>query len=285
MQLNLVSRNGLSLASDVAVSRTIDRWRDVWDTDAYTRAIVDPSGARMTFTYNGQSHTVVQFPAGGRVTLAWCQSQMTSAPATLSQFGAQIALRLNQIPLRSKSTLDSTNAPVGTFLAHPESQRQVASAARRALHTTSKRRRWLDDVVQLANLKLLTDLRRGKLIFRGDDPERFVRWFRGASRHAVADAIKFCVRAFGGSGLAAAPGEVPNPNAADIAESVILRDLGRQAVDEIERIPEVILRQIMRDLRDGKSTLDSAARLGISKSQAARMRKRGCQLLAERLGQ
>lgn len=277
MRSNLASENRSSLAPNDGTSRTVDRWRDVWDADGRTRAIVDLVGTRMTFMYDVQSHTVVQFPAGGRVTLAWCQSQMTCTPATLSQFGANIELRLN-------SATDSTNPPVGTFLAHPESQWQVADAAKQALDAASKRRRWLDDVVQQANLKLLADLRRGKLVFRGDDPEHFVRWFRGAIRNAVSDAIKFSSRDFRRSRLAPAAENIPDPKAADPAEIVMLLELGRLAVYEIQRIHEPDIRQVMRDLRDEKSTRESASRLDISKAKAGKMRKCGCRLIANRLG-
>jgi DNA-directed RNA polymerase specialized sigma24 family protein len=278
MRLKHVSRNGLSLASDAVVPRAVNQWHDIWDTESRTRTIIDLSGARTTFTYDVQSHTVVQFPTGGRATLAWCQSQKSSSPATLSQFGAHVELRSNL-------TLESTDAQVGAFLAHPESQCQVGDASKRALRAASKRRRWLDDVVQQANLKLLGDLRRGKLVFRGDDPERFVRWFRGAIRHAVADAIRFCLSGLGDAGCALITGEVPDPNPADPAEIAMLLELGRMAVDEIERIHEVELHEIMRDLHDGKSTRESAARLGISKPKAGKLRKRGCQLVADRLNE
>jgi len=276
MRSNLASENGLSLAPNDGTSRTVDRWRDVWDADGRTRAIVDLVGTRMTFTYDVQSHTVVQFPAGGRVTLAWCESQMTSTPATLSQFGANLELRL-------KSPVDSANPPVGTLLAHPESQWHVADGAKRALHARSKRRRWLDDVVQKANLKLLADLRRGKLVFRGDDPERFVHWFRGAVRHTVADVIKVCLRDFRRSRFSQATGDFPDPRAVDPAEIAMALELGQLAVKEIEQIHEPGMRQAMRDLRDEKSTHESAVGLGISKAKAGKLRKRGCQLVAVRL--
>ncbi|MGE5192181.1 MAG: hypothetical protein ACM3U2_06720 [Deltaproteobacteria bacterium] len=183
------------------------------------------------------------------------------------------------------SALDSPNAAVGTFLAHPESQCHVADAAEQALDAESKRRRWLDDVVQQANLKLLTDLRHGKLVFRGDDPERFVRWFRGAVRHAVADAIKFSRRDFRRSRLAPATENIPDPKAADPAEIAMLLELGRLAVNEIQRIHEPDIRQVMSDLRDEKTTRESAVRLGISKAKAGKLRKRGCQLVAGRLSE
>ena len=62
------------------------------------------------------------------------------------------------------------------------------------------------------------------------------------------------------------------------------RELGRLAAEEIERIREAELREVMRDLRDGKSTQESATRLGMSKSKAGKMRTRGCLLVGRRLG-
>ena len=61
MSLKRVSQDCLSLASDVGVSRMAHRWCDIWDTLANTRTVVEPSGARMTFIYDVQSHTVIQF--------------------------------------------------------------------------------------------------------------------------------------------------------------------------------------------------------------------------------
>jgi transposase-like protein len=43
------------------------------------------------------------------------------------------------------------------------------------------------------------------------------------------------------------------------------------------------MRVVMRDLRDAKSTRDSAKRLGISNSAVGRMRKRAYRLIARKI--
>lgn len=273
MRLNPICQNGLSRKAESAGSPPSGRFRDVWDATGNTRAIVDADGARTTFVYDAQSHTVLQFPGGGRATLAWCQSQVTTSAALLSQFAAHVELR-------SSSRIESTETRAGEFLAHPESQRQITRMATATIRARSKRQRWLEDVVQQANLRLLSDLRKGKVIFAGDDPDRFSHWFSGTSRHAVIDAIKFCLRAYTGLALT----DVADPNTTDPGELVMVRELGRLAHAEIGRIREAKLREVMFDLLDGKSTQESAARLAISKSNAGKLRQRGCQLVADRLG-
>src|SRR5262249_55030028 len=142
---------------------------------------------------------------------------MTTAPARLSQFGAHVELRLQSRP-------SSTETQAGAFLEHSESQHQVTGAAFRALRTAAKRKQWLDDVVQQANLQLLKDLQRRKAIFDGDDPDRFARWFRGTIRHAVIDAIKRLLRAFAPSQLTS-QADIADPNAAEPADVAMLREL------------------------------------------------------------
>lgn len=277
MPLNLVSQKDLNPTRDSTAPLASDGFRDLWDAECKTRTIIDASGTRTTFTYGVESRTVIQYPTGCWVTLTWDRSQMTTDAATLSQFASHVEFR-------SQPAVTSTTTQVGAFLAHPESQFQLTAVANGALRTPSKRRRWLTDVLQQANLQLLSDLRRRKLIFDGDDPERFVCWFRGAIRHAVVDAIKFCLRALAGSALGAAIGKLTRRHSADPSEIVMLRELGRLAEEGIERVGEAETREVMRDLRDGKSARDSARRLGVSKSVVGRLRKSGCRIIARSLG-
>jgi YD repeat-containing protein len=275
MQLNPICQNGSSRKADSAGSPPGGCFHDVWNATGNTRAIIHAGGARTTFVYDAQSRTVIQFPGGGRTTLAWCNSQVTTSAALLSQFAAHVELR-------SSLSLASTETRAGEFLAHPESQRQITRVATAVVRARWKHPRWLDDVIQQANLHLLNDLRQRKAIFAGDDPDRFSRWFSGTSRHAVVDAIKFCLRAYNGFALSAV--DVADPKTVDPAELVMFRELGRLAYAEIGGIRESKVREVMFDLRDGKTIPESAARLGISKSHAGKMRKRGCQLVADRLG-
>ena len=197
--------------------------------------------------------------------------------AELSQFAAHVELRA-----QPKSA--SLDKPAGAFLGHFESQRQITAAAVAILRRASKRKQQLlGDVIQQANLLLLADLRQRKAIFEGDDPERFVGWFRGASRNVSIDAIRDCLRACANSKEATTLDGPPDPTACDPVDVAIFRELARLTGDKIEGIHDTNLREVMRDFRDGKKTRESAVRLRISKSKVNRLRTRGCRLIAKRL--
>ena len=248
---------------------------DVWGPEKKWRVILDPSGARTTFTFDRPSHTVMQSPRGARVTLTWCESQSTVKAAQLCHFAAHVELR-------AQAEWAHSETPADLFLGHHESQRRVTVAAVAMLRSPSKCRRWLEDVIQQANLQLLDDLRQRRAVFQGDDPELFARWFRGTSRHVVIDAIKFCLREFTVLELTSATTSIADPNTPEPADVAIVREMVRLVDEEISQIRERVLREVMFELRDGKSTRDSASRLNISKSKVGRMQRRGCRLIAAR---
>jgi DNA-directed RNA polymerase specialized sigma24 family protein len=252
-------------------------FHDVWGPEKKWRVILDPSGARTTFTFDRPSQTVMESPRGARVTLTFCEAQTTVEAAQLSHFAAHAEFR-------AQAESAHPERPADLFLGHHESQRRVTIAAVAMLRSPSKCRRWLEDVVQQANLQLLDDLRQRRAVFQGDDPARFVRWFRGTSRHVVIDAIKICLRAFTALGLTSATANTADPNTPEPADVAILREMARLAGEEIGQIRETKLREVMLDLRDGKSNRDSARRLNISKSKVGRMQRRGCRLIAVRFG-
>lgn len=278
MRAKTISRNGSASTPDSTVPLAGDGFHDFWDPAGKSRTVIDPSGARTTFIFDAKPHTVMQSPLGGRFTLTSCASQMTVRPAGLSHFGAHVELRVQP------TTSVPADTPIGAFLGHDESQRHFTLAATAALREPSQRGRLLDDVIQQANLQLLEDLRRGKAIFEGDDPERFARWFQGTSHNVVIDVVEHFQRTGTASKEESTTADVADPKAVEPMKVAVVRELAALACDEIERIPETHLREVMVDLRDDKSIRESAKRLGISKSKVDRMQKRGCRQIAARLG-
>jgi DNA-directed RNA polymerase specialized sigma24 family protein len=271
MQANSGSRNAATAPLPVA------GFDDVWGPEKKWRVILDPSGARTTFTFDRPSHTVMQSPRGARVTLTWCESQSTVEAAQLSHFAAHVEFR-------AQAEGAHPERPADLFLGHHESQRRVTVAAAAILRSPSKCRRWLEDVIQQANRQLLDDLRQRRAVFQGDDPELFARWFRATSRNVVIDAIKLCLRKFTALELTSATRSIADPNTLEPADVAIVREIVRLVDHEISQIRETMLREVMLDLRDGQSTRDSASRLNISKSKVGRMQGRGCRLIAARFG-
>lgn len=277
MRPDIITRNGSRSTPDSTAAHGDERWHDVWIPENQTRVLIDGTGARTTFIFDNQSQTVLESPSSVRVTLTSCPSQMTIGPAGLSHFAAHAEFR-------AEATSTSVGPAAGVFLGHHESQRHITIAATAALRTPSQRARWLDDVIQQANIQLLEDLRQRRAIFRGDDPLRFARWFHGTTRHVAIDAIKHCVPASAVSRPTAMQGNVADPNAVEPVAAAILREVTCLICDEIEQIREPQLREVLRDLLDGTATQDSARSLGITESKARRMRKRGRRLIARRLG-
>jgi DNA-directed RNA polymerase specialized sigma24 family protein len=131
---------------------------------------------------------------------------------------------------------------------------------------------------------LLEDLRNGKAIFKGDDPERFARWFRGAIHKIVVDAIEFCVPQSAESRSTPATDDIADRKAADPADVALRRELAQLAGEEIEQLRETDHYEVVRDYLDGRSSRDSGVRLGISKSEVCRMLKRVFEQLAAKFG-